>query len=309
MPPKITVVGSFAVGLTMNVPRLPVRGETLLGSGFAIGPGGKGSNQAVGAARLGALSRFVAMIGVDNFGDIAVEMYRREGVDITHLRRTSERPTGVGFIIVGPSGENMITVDVGANLLLSPAEVDAAEALIADSDVVLSVLEIPVAPAARAAALARRHGVRMILNPAPAQPLDDDFLRNIDILTPNEGELRVIAGLAPDDPADGVEIARSLIARGVGAVMITRGGEGVTIVARDAEAVHVPAFPVQPVDTTGAGDSFNSALAVALAEGKDLAVAARFAAAAGAFTVTRPGVIPALPTRAELEAFIEAARR
>ena len=309
MPPKITVVGSFAVGLTMNVPRLPVRGETLLGSGFAIGPGGKGSNQAVGAARLGALSRFVAMIGVDNFGDIAVEMYRREGVDITHLRRTSERPTGVGFIIVGPSGENMITVDVGANLLLSPAEVDAAEALIADSDVVLSVLEIPVAPAARAAALARRHGVRMILNPAPAQPLDDDFLRNIDILTPNEGELRVIAGLAPDDPADGVEIARSLIARGVGAVMITRGGEGVTIVARGAEAVHVPAFPVQPVDTTGAGDSFNSALAVALAEGKDLAAAARFAAAAGAFTVTRPGVIPALPTRAELEAFIEAARR
>jgi len=309
MPPKITVVGSFAVGLTMNVPRLPVRGETLLGSGFAIGPGGKGSNQAVGAARLGALSRFVAMIGVDNFGDIAVEMYRREGVDITHLRRTSERPTGVGFIIVGPSGENMITVDVGANLLLSPAEVDAAEALIADSDVVLSVLEIPVAPAARAAALARRHGVRMILNPAPAQPLDDDFLRNIDILTPNEGELRVIAGLAPDDPADGVEIARSLIARGVGAVMITRGGEGVTIITRDAEAVHVPAFPVQPVDTTGAGDSFNSALAVALAEGKDLAVAARFAAAAGAFTVTRPGVIPALPTRAELEAFIEAARR
>ena len=309
MPPKITVVGSFAVGLTMNVPRLPVRGETLLGSGFAIGPGGKGSNQAVGAARLGALSRFVAMIGVDNFGDIAVEMYRREGVDITHLKRTSERPTGVGFIIVGPSGENMITVDVGANLLLSPAEVDAAEALIADSDVVLSVLEIPVAPAARAAALARRHGVRMILNPAPAQPLDDDFLRNIDILTPNEGELRVIAGLAPDDPADGVEIARSLIARGVGAVMITRGGEGVTIVARGAEAVHVPAFPVQPVDTTGAGDSFNSALAVALAEGKDLAAAARFAAAAGAFTVTRPGVIPALPTRAELEAFIEAARR
>lgn len=309
MPPKITVVGSFAVGLTMNVPRLPVRGETLLGSGFAIGPGGKGSNQAVGAARLGAISRFVAMIGVDNFGDIAVEMYRREGVDITHLKRTPERSTGVGFIIVGPSGENMITVDVGANLLLSPSDVDAAEALIADSDVVLSVLEIPVAPAARAAALARRHGVRMILNPAPAQALDDDFLRNIDILTPNEGELRVIAGLAPDDPADGVAIARSLIARGVGAVVITRGGDGVTIVARDAEAVHVPAFPVQPVDTTGAGDSFNSALAVALAEGKDLATAARFAAAAGAFTVTKPGVIPALPTRAELEAFIEAARR
>lgn len=309
MPPKITVVGSFAVGLTMNVPRLPVRGETLLGSGFAMGPGGKGSNQAVGAARLGAISRFVAKIGVDNFGDIAVEMYRREGVDITHLKRTSERATGVGFIIVGPSGENMITVDIGANLLLSPADVDAAEALIADSDVVLSVLEIPIAPAARAAALARRHGVRMILNPAPAQPLDDDFLRNIDILTPNEGELRVIAGLAPDDPADGVAIARSLLARGVGAVVITRGGDGVTIVAHDAEAVHVPAFPVQPVDTTGAGDSFNSALAVALAEGKDLPTAARFAAAAGAFTVTRAGVIPALPTRAELEAFIEAARR
>ncbi len=308
MPPKITVVGSFAVGLTMNVPRLPVRGETLLGWGFAMGPGGKGSNQAVGAARLGAISRFVAMIGVDNFGDIAVEMYRREGVDISHLKRTPERSTGVGFIIVGPSGENMITVDVGANLLLSPADVDAAEALIADSDVALSVLEIPVAPAARAAALARRHGVRMILNPAPAQPLDDDFLRNIDILTPNEGELRVIAGLAPDDPADGVEIARSLIARGVGAVVITRGGDGVTIVAREAEALHVPAFSVQPVDTTGAGDSFNSALAVALAEGKDLAAAARFAAAAGAFTVTRPGVIPALPTRAELEAFLEAAR-
>ncbi len=193
--PKITVVGSFAVGLTLRAPRFPVKGETIIGSDFDIGPGGKGSNQAVGAARLGAESHLVAVIGTDIFGDMGVNLYRQEGVGIEHLRRTSERNTGVGFITLNAEGDNHIVLDMGANHLLSPADVDAAEDLIASSDVALSVLEINPATAARGMALARKHGVTSILNPAPAQPLDDSLLSQVDVLTPNESELRILCGL------------------------------------------------------------------------------------------------------------------
>src|SRR5260370_30812066 len=164
--PVISVVGSFAVGLTVRAARFPVAGETLIGSDFAMGPGGKGSNQAVGAARLGAESHLVAVIGADSFGEVALDLYRREMVDGTHVRRTSERNTGVGFITLNAAGENHIVLDMGANHLLSPEDVDQAEDLIAGSDAVLSVLEIPAASAAHAMALARRHHVISILNPA-----------------------------------------------------------------------------------------------------------------------------------------------
>jgi len=304
--PKITVVGSFAVGLTLRAPRFPVKGETLVGSDFDMGPGGKGSNQAVGAARLGAESHLVAVVGTDLFGDVGVNLYRQEGVGISHLRRTSERNTGVGFIILNAEGDNEIVLDMGANHLLSPEDVDRAEELIASSDAVLSVLEIPPRTAARAMALARKHGVTSVLNPAPAQPLDDGLLSQVDVLTPNESELRLLCGLAPDDPTDTLELAHRLQRRGVRNLIVTRGRDGALVISEDGRVEHVPGQKVNVVDTTGAGDAFTCALGVALAEGRLVLDAVRFAACAGALACTRLGVIPALPTRAAVEALSSA---
>jgi len=300
--PVITVVGSFAVGLTLRAPRFPVAGETLIGSDFDMGPGGKGSNQAVGAARLGAESHLVAVIGADAFGEVALDLYRREMVDAAHVRRTSERNTGVGFITLNTAGENHIVLDMGANHLLSPEDVEQAEDLIAGSDAVLSVLEIQAATAARAMALARRHHVISILNPAPAQALDDALLGAVDVLTPNESELRILSGLAPDDPTGTLELAHRLQQRGARQLVVTRGSQGALVVDADGGTHQVPGVPVEVVDTTGAGDAFTSALAVALAEKLPLLEATRFAACAGALACTRLGVIPALPSRAEVEA-------
>ena len=302
MPPLITVVGSFAVGLTLRAPRFPVAGETLIGTDFNMGPGGKGSNQAVGAARLGAESHLVAVIGTDVFGDLAVDLYRRDGVGAAHVRRTSERNTGVGFITLNAAGENHIVLDMGANHLLSREDVDRAEDLIAASDAVLTVLEISPATAAHAMAMARRHGVTSILNPAPAQPLEGSLLAAVDVLTPNESELRILSGLAPDDPTETLELAHRLQRRGVRQLVVTRGRRGALVVAADGSTHHVPGVPVPVVDTTGAGDAFSSALAVALAEKQPLLDAARFASFAGALACTRLGVVPALPTLAEVEA-------
>ena len=301
-PSVITVVGSFAVGLTIRAPRFPVAGETLIGSDFDLGPGGKGSNQAVGAARLGAESHLVAMIGADSFGQMALDLYLREMVDATHVSRTSERNTGVGFITLNAAGENNIVLDMGANHLLAPEHVDQAEDLIAHSDAVLSVLEINTATAARAMTLARRHNVISILNPAPAQALDDELLAGVDVLTPNESELRILSGLTPDAPADTLELAHGLQRRGVRRLVVTRGSQGALVVDADGGVRQVAGRPVAVVDTTGAGDAFTSALAVALAERRPLLEAVRFAACAGALACTRLGVIPALPSRAEVEA-------
>jgi ribokinase len=299
--PVVTVVGSFAVGLTLRAPRFPVRGETLIGSDFDMGPGGKGSNQAVGAARLGAESHLVACIGTDLFGDIAVKLYESENVRTTHLQRTTQRNTGVGFITLDMQGDNHIVLDPGANALLSPAAVDAAEELIAASDIVLSVLEIPTKTAGRALTLARRHGVMAILNPAPATQLDDSVLRQIDVLTPNASELRILLGLAPDDPTNTLTLAHRLQGRGVRNLVVTLGAEGALIVYKDGSTEHVASTPVNVVDTTGAGDAFTCALGVSLAEGKSLLEAVQFAAHAGALACTHLGVIPALPYRHEVE--------
>jgi ribokinase len=300
--PVITVVGSFAVGLTLRAPRFPVAGETLIGSDFDLGPGGKGSNQAVAAARLGAESHLVAVIGSDTFGQVALDLYLAEMVDATHVRRTAERNTGVGFILLNAAGENQIVLDMGANHLLSPEDVDQADDLIAGSDVVLSVLEIAPATAARAMRLARQHGVTTVLNPAPAQALDDELLAAVDVLTPNESELRILSGLAPDDPTPTLELAHGLQRRGVRQLVVTRGSQGALVVSGDGATHEVPGVPVSVVDTTGAGDAFTGALAVGLAEKMPLLEAVRFARLAGALACTRLGVIPALPSRAEVEA-------
>ncbi len=298
--PIITVVGSFAVGLTIRTPLLPIFGQTLLGSDFDMGPGGKGSNQAVGTARLGAVSSFVGIIGEDKLGEIATDLYAVEGVDTTYLSKTSEKATGVGFIILNTEGNNFIILDMAANTLVDPAYVDRAEAQIARSDAVMAVLEVPVEAAARAMELGRKHGVRTILNPAPAAALPDEIFRYVDILTPNETELRIIMGLPPDDPTPNAELAARLKARGVQTLVVTQGSDGALIFGDDG-ITHVPSFKVEVVDTTGAGDSFNSGLAVALAEGRSLIDAVRYGCCAGALACTKLGVVPAMGYRADVD--------
>ncbi|MFM8320309.1 MAG: ribokinase [Chloroflexota bacterium] len=298
--PIITVVGSFAVGMTLRTARMPIFGETLIGSDFDMGPGGKGSNQAVGTARLGAEAHFVGIIGDDKLGEIATELYLQEGVNTRYLKKTTEMATGVGFIILDLVGHNGIILDMSANKLVDAAFVGAAEAQIAASQAVMAVLEVPVDAAAEAMRLGRKHGVMTVLNPAPAAPLSDDIIANVDVLTPNETELRILMGLAPDDPTPTRELAKQLQQRGAKTIIVTMGEHGSLILTPDMESM-VPAVLVDVVDTTGAGDAYNSGLAVALAEGKDIVTAAQYAACAGALACTRLGVIPGLPQRQAVE--------
>jgi ribokinase len=298
--PVITVVGSFAVGMTLRTARMPIFGETLIGSDFDMGPGGKGSNQAVATSRLGAESYFVGIIGDDKLGEIATDLYAADNVNTRYLKKTRDMATGVGFIILNQAGQNGIILDMSANELIDAAFVDTAEEQIARSDMVMSVLEIPAVGAARAMELGREHGVKTLLNPAPATALTDDIFRNIDYLTPNETEVRILQGLPPDDPTPTRELAKRLLARGVKTLVVTMGEKG-ALVLDGGEEYHVPGILVDVVDTTGAGDAFNSGLAIALAEGKPLRDAVRYATCAGALACTKLGVIPSLATRAAVD--------
>lgn len=301
--PAVTVIGSFAVGLILRAERFPVKGETLLGRDFDMGPGGKGSNQAVQAARLGAQVEFVARIGQDNFGAIGTKLYVDERVGTTFLIESDERNTGVGFIVLDAKGDNFIILDPGANSLFSPDDVDRASARIRASQVVLTQLEIPVETAGRALELARQADAISILNPAPARRVPPEILANADIVTPNETELRIMLGRSPDANVNLIDLCDELLQVGVQRVILTRGAHGATIVTRDGYH-NLPAFPVNVVDTTGAGDAFNGTLATYLATGMPLEPAVRHAVAAGALACTKLGVIPSLPTKTELEQFL-----
>lgn len=298
--PRVVVVGSYAVGLVMRAARIPVRGETVLGHDFTVMDGGKGSNQAIACARLGAETAFVAALGADPYGDAGLRLFHREGIDTTYMRQVPGASTGVGFIVVDDQGDNAIAVDLGANRLLGPADIDRAEAAIAGADILLTQLEIPVETALYAAAVARRHGVRVILNPAPAQTLPADGLAAVDILTPNLTEAGILSGGPVPAGADLIAAARRL---GVETVVVTQGERGAVLI-QNGQATEIPAYRVQALDTTGAGDAFSAALAVALAEGAAMEAAIRYACAAGAYAVQRPGTVPSYATRAELEVFL-----
>ena len=306
--PEVTVVGSFAVGLTMRAPKLPIFGETMLGKDFDMGPGGKGSNQAVATARLGARSSLLAIIGTDKLASIATDLYAAEGVDSSLLMVSAARATGVGFIILNEAGENFIILDMGANELMDAAAVDGGEERIRTSDVVMTVLEIPTVAAMRAMELGRKHGAKTILNPAPARTLPTELFAHVDYLTPNESELRILLGLPADDPRSSRELAGELRRRGVSNVVVTLGRTGALILT-DTLDVMVPALKVDVVDTTGAGDAFNSGFAVALAEGRDIVDAVRFGVVCGGLACTALGVIPGLPGRARADACFEEAKK
>ena len=307
--PAITVVGSYATGLTMKVERLPHTGETLLGTGYRVDYGGKGSNQAVGCARLGAAVSFVTKIGKDAFGDMALQLYRDEGVDVGNLQQTASAPTGVGFIIVEAStGHNCIVLDPGANELLEPDHITRAAQAFSSAKVMLTQLEIPVPAAERALAVGRGQGATTILNPAPVRPLPRSVLELVDVLTPNETEAKVLIGRNPADSIDPIQLARELIELGVRQVVMTLGEKGAIIVT-PSSVKRVPAIDVSPVDTTGAGDAFNAGLAVALASGEDLESAVGFAVVTGGLAVMREGVIPSLPKLDEIAQWMEARGR
>ncbi|MEC9431773.1 MAG: PfkB family carbohydrate kinase [Pseudomonadota bacterium] len=304
----VTVLGIFAMDAVCRAPRLPYPGETLIAEGFALHPGGKGSNQAVGAARLGAEARLITRIGRDAGADLARATWAADGVR-AFVGVSDARPTGAAVVFVQTgSGENAIAVHPGAALELSAADVDAAAqaGAFAGAGAFLTQLEQPLEAARRGLERAREAGALAILNPAPApaSALPDDLLALCDWITPNQTEAATLAGLpAADSPEQAEAAARALIARGARGVAVTLGAQGALVCRAGAASVQVPALAgVAAVDTTGAGDAFAAGFAVALAEGAAPEDAARFACAAAGLSVTRHGATTALATRAEVEA-------
>ncbi len=303
--PRIVVVGSSNTDLVVETAVLPTPGETVIGSDLLTAAGGKGANQAVAAARLGAEVTLVARLGRDAFGDQAIADFRREGVGCEHIVRDEGLPSGVALIMVGGGGENLITVAPGANAALTAADVDAAREAIEGADVVLLQLEIPVAAIRHAAGLAARAGVAVVLDPAPAPAsLDDGLLSLVTYLTPNEHEARVLTGIRVDGPAAAHEAAAALRRRGGTNVLITLGAAG-CVVHTPKRTLEVAGEMVAAVDSTAAGDTFNGAFAVGLGEGRPLAGAMELANAAAALSVTRRGAQPSMPVRRELGRFFD----
>jgi len=298
----VTILGAFFVDLACRTPRMPAWGETLHGNAFAMGPGGKGSNQAVAAARQRAPVELISRVGRDAFADMARGVYREEGIGADHVTEDPNAPSGTATILIDDArGENAIVIVPGACGRLGTADVDAAADLIAGSALFVSQLELPTEVCLHGIELAHRSGVPVVLNPAPAVELPREVFRNIDYLTPNESEASLLVGQPVESVAQVAEAAATLRGWGVRHVLITLGERGVYIDSDDYEGV-IPAVTAGAVvDTTGAGDAFNGGLVAALAEGQSLADAARFGCAVAGLSVTRPGTAPSMPSREEVE--------
>jgi ribokinase len=301
-PANVLVVGSANMDMVVSCERFPRPGETLFGQDFRLYPGGKGANQAVACARLGAYVQIIGQMGTDPFRARLTESLAHDGIHLDGLLTDPERPTGTALITVDAGGENQIIVVSGSNMRLTPADLDAHVALFEAARVVLLQLEIPLETVEHAARLGKANGATVVLNPAPAQDLPGSLLRLIDVLTPNEMELGQLSGVAVRDEASAGAAAQRLVAAGVQNVIVTLGACGALHVTADATLLH-PARPVQAVDTTAAGDAFSGALALALAEGRPLVAAVPYANTVAAFAVTRHGAQTAMPTRAQLAAF------
>ena len=297
MAGHIVVVGSLNMDLVVRSPRHPQPGETLLGSEFHTFPGGKGANQAVAAARLGGQVKMIGRVGADAFGSSLIQTLAQDGVDTSQVRQLGGA-TGVALITVDDAGQNTIVVVPGANGELSPLDLSSAESTFEGASVVVMQLEVPLLTVTCAVDLAHRHGARVVLNPAPAQPLGTTLLKQVDVLIPNQPEAALLTGVAFASDA-----AKRLLASGVRSVIVTLGEDGV-LIAEGKTETHLTAHRVTVVDTTAAGDAFVGAFAVALSEGRSTSDAAAWGNAAGALAVTRAGAQPSLPTRAEWEQFL-----
>lgn len=298
--PYIVVIGSSNTDMVVKSGRLPVPGETVLGGQFFMNPGGKGANQAVAAARLGGRVSFVARVGNDLFGREAVAGFQTHGIGTEHIRFDATAPSGVALILVEEGGENVISVALGANAAMETADVERARALIREAAYVLIQLEIPLAVVSHAVQMAAQEGTPVVLNPAPAQALEDSLLASVHLLTPNETEAALLTGIAITDPVSARQAAQQLRDKGVAQVVITMGAQGAYVLSDDTDQL-IAAPRVQAIDTTAAGDTFNGALVVGLAEGMTLANAVAFANQAAAFSVTRLGAQASAPTRQDLD--------
>lgn len=297
---RITVVGSANVDLTFQTARLPCPGETVAGNMFHQGMGGKGANQAVVAARLGADVAFVACVGNDSFGTEAIRKYQADGINTAFVRRSAERPTGTAAILLDANAENCIVVVPGANGDLSREDVQSAASVIEDSAVVICQLETPVEAAIEAFEFARNSNVLTMLTPAPAENVTDELLAVCDLCVPNKTEIAAITGLPVETEADAIRAARCLLHRGVKQVALTMGSDGVLLVD-DVDAHLLPAAKVNAVDTTGAGDAFTGAFAVSIANGLNSFEAAQCAIRVAAISVTREGTQTSFPSRHEVD--------
>lgn len=304
--PRIVVLGSINVDLTVPVRKLPAPGETALGDDLRKGQGGKGANQAVAAARAGGAVLFVAAVGEDDHGREALEHLRREQVDVSHAVVVPGAATGAALILVDDGGENLIGVASGANRRLTPEHIDRLpDSIFQPGAILLAGLESPLATVAHALRRAKSAGMTTILNPAPADRalLRDDLLLAVDLLTPNRREAEALTGLALDQPDESLDAARKLVEAGAGAVVITLGAAGY-IAASGSGTLRGRAFPVEAVDTVGAGDAFNGCLAASIARGLPLKDALKRASAAAALAVMRPGAQGSLPTAPEIDRLV-----
>ncbi len=299
---SIAVIGSIHVDFVIRVPRLPLKGETIIGEDFNIYPGGKGANQCLGVARLGAKAYMIGRVGDDFLADIALRNLRaEENIVLDYVKTTKNVHTGTAFILVDLQGENIIAVAPGADKHLSPRDVDEFIESVNNFNVLLTQLEIPLSTVLHALMRASRIGALTILNPAPAKKIPEEAYKYIDVLTPNKVELETLTGMRVKSINDVVKASKLLLEKGVKiAVITTLGAQGVLVTTKDT-STHIPALKVKVVDTTGAGDAFNAGLAVALAEGKDIVSASKWANTVAALKVTKMGAQEGLPRRNEVE--------
>lgn len=301
--PNIVVVGSSNTDMIIKMDKIPAPGETVLGGEFTIAAGGKGANQAVAAARAGGHVGFVACVGDDMFGEQALEGFTKDSINTDYVFKDKQQPSGCALIFVDKDGENSIAVASGANARLTPKHIDLAKDKIISSEILIMQLETPLDTVKHTAQLASDNGIPVILDPAPAQQLDDDMLKGISILTPNENEAELLTGIPVEDEESADKAASYLLAKGIDTVLITLGSRG-TFIATEKTREMIAGLKVTAVDSTAAGDVFNGALAVSLSEKTPLIDAVRFANTAAALSVTKLGAQPSAPLRKEIEEFL-----
>jgi len=299
------VLGSINMDLIGAAPRLPSPGETVLGGDFYTAPGGKGANQAVAAARMGASVRMIGRVGSDLFAPQLLDNLRASGVEVSGVMEDPDAASGVAMILLDASRQNRILVASGANMRCDEAQVDAVASALEGADALMLQCEIPAAASLNAARIAREMGVRVVWDPAPADAFPPEAYAVVDVLTPNQSETALLTGIDVADLASAESAARVLVQRGVRAVVVKMGEHGALHLS-DGDSGYVPPFEMEAVDTVAAGDAFGAAMTCALAEGKPLKEAVRYGAAAGALAVTRPGAQDAMPTRAEMETLLAA---
>ncbi|CAI2506041.1 ribokinase [Serratia liquefaciens] len=301
---KLVVLGSINADHILNIEQFPRPGETVIGKQYKVAFGGKGANQAVAAGRSGADIAFIACVGADDIGERVRQQLASDRIDTQPIEAIADSTTGVALIFVNADGENVIGIDAGANAAVTPDYLARYQQKIIDAEALLMQLESPLDTVIAAAQLAKQHQTQVILNPAPARELPDELLATVDMITPNETEAQRLTGIAVNDDNDAARAAQALHDKGIATVIITLGSRGVWL-SENGNGKLVPGFKVKAVDTIAAGDTFNGALVTALLEGKTMAVAVRFAHAAAAIAVTRPGAQPSVPWREEIDAFLQ----